>query len=339
LSISIEESIQRFKTEILAQDWRMPARRIPPLVEAAETLGKRFSTRKHLKAILTMITSVLSYLEKHQEQADDIFVDFLKEAMAHVVNVYEDGRFDPEQEEVLFRKMYGKFNVLKERVKKTSPAAVKPVPADNQAPPEKKSSEPPETAGTSSPASKRPPSAPTGAVETFSPLPGTPFRVVTVGHFPLAFCADNVALMEQLHPKKRKAYLATSQVPLKDFRRTFRRLSARFQGPLREIPSSRLKKLVLPLVTPRGMGLPSLPDEEADTLVIISHNQWHGVVLCREPDPELRILARFQEGKNGDIAGLAYLDDETQVPMLNHRTLLKREGFLAAVDPDFLGKV
>lgn len=117
MTLSIDESIQILKAEIIAQDWRLPQKRIEPLEEAFFCLKNRFRTRKNIHSILIMSDSVLKYLKKHGKTASPDFLEFLKEAMAHVVTMYEDSKFDPEKEKQLFKRVYGQFGRLKQKVK------------------------------------------------------------------------------------------------------------------------------------------------------------------------------------------------------------------------------
>lgn len=354
MALSIDESIRRLKSEILAQDWRLPQRRAEPLAEAFACLKQRFNTRKNVHAILTMADSVLHHLKSRAADPPPQFIDFLKEAMAHVVTTYEDGKFDPEREEALFKRMYAQFALLKQLVQdeKTSPAAEKPatpediaLPAqaavsaavataagqpvqDNPAAPP--ATPPPQTK------SRLPQPAAAKDVKISAPEPGTSFRAITIGETALAVAEECIALIAVLRPKKRAAYIKTSHIPLKDFTPFFGGLAKQFYGPLAAIKSRKLKKLELPLMIPRGVGLPTIPDENARFLLVISSGQWHGVLLCSAVPDEIRLLASFKKSNNGDIAGLGLMDDETPLPVLNPETLLEREGFLAAVERNFL---
>jgi hypothetical protein len=111
--LSLEESIQKLKAEILSPVWDLPQKKIEPLEAAFSCLKTRFKTRKNALAILTMADSVLQYAKKQKNTLPTDFIDFLKEAMAHIVNIYEEGKFDPEHEEQLFKRVYSRFTALK----------------------------------------------------------------------------------------------------------------------------------------------------------------------------------------------------------------------------------
>lgn len=115
--LSLEESLQRLKAEIIAQDWRLSHKRVEMLRTSFACLKERYKTRKGVYAILVMADNVLQYIKKRGDNSPPDCIDFLKEAMAHVVNFYEDPRFDPEKDEKLFRKIYVRFNTLKEKIR------------------------------------------------------------------------------------------------------------------------------------------------------------------------------------------------------------------------------
>ncbi len=114
--LSIDESIQRLKAEIIAQDWSLSQKRITLLEASFTCLKHRFKSRKAAFAILTMAGSVLDYIKRRGENTPTVTIDFLKEAMAHIVNLYEDGNFNPEQEEKIFRSLYSRFSALKQQI-------------------------------------------------------------------------------------------------------------------------------------------------------------------------------------------------------------------------------
>lgn len=115
--LSIDESIQRLKAEIIAQDWGLSTKRIDLLEAAFTCLQERFKNRKAAHAILIMAGSVLNYVKRKGENTPSNSIDFLKEAMAHIVNLYETDTFDPASEEKLFNGLYYRFNGLKKKIK------------------------------------------------------------------------------------------------------------------------------------------------------------------------------------------------------------------------------
>ncbi len=115
--LSIDESIKRLKVEIIAQDWGLSSKRIELLEAAFSCLKQRFKNRKAAHAILIMAGSVLEYVKRKGESNPAESIDFLKEAMAHIVNLYESDEFDLEKDEKLFKGLYFRFNSLKQKIK------------------------------------------------------------------------------------------------------------------------------------------------------------------------------------------------------------------------------
>ncbi|ADH86993.1 hypothetical protein [Desulfurivibrio alkaliphilus] len=337
MAISIDESIRIFKAEIISQDQRLPQRRSEPLLEACACLKQRFKSRKNILALLGMAEGVVLYMRKRQAVADPECLDFLKETLAHVVNIYEEGKFDPEREEELGRRMYKRFTGLKNQLQERrspQPANRAATPSQdrppaNTNPPASKASRP-----TVAPASNAAGAAGSNRPHRYAPIPGESCRLIKIGEFPLLVVGKAVARLAPIKPSERQALLAATEVSLKDFSRLFRRLPRLFHGPLSKIPAGRLKKLKLPLILPRGGGLPPLPPENADHLLVLSHGQWHGVIPVRLAGSKPLTLKRFQAAANGDIAGLGTTDDDASYPLLNPRALLEREGFLTMPERD-----
>ena len=338
--LSLDESIQKLKTEIISQDWSLSRKKIEPLQAAFSCLKNRFSTRKNALAILTMADSILLYAQKRKDPVPPEFIDFLKEAMAHVVNIYEDGKFDPDRDAELCKRVYGKFAVLKEKVaaeKGGSPRTVGQG-AGSAAGKSKPSAEPVSPGGAAAgpaPAKAvRNPSAgvagqaaPKARAATPLPIqPGAMIRPLTIGKLSLAIAEEYIALVKPLSPKKRKKYIKSSQIPMKDLGGWFCRLSARLKGPLALLKNRKLKKMILPLLVPRGMGLADIPDEEATMLVVVSSGHWHGVILCRLAQEAAPLLS-LAWAKNGDIVGPARLGEDQELQLLHISQLLEREGF------------
>ncbi len=129
--LSTEESIVRLKAEILAQDWRISPKRTEMIGAALLCLQQHYQERKATHAMLIMALSVLDYIRQHGSNPPET-VDFLKEAMAHVVGQYEDLEYRPSQEEQIFRSLFTHFTKLKELIKtgkKSAPQKRTPAPA------------------------------------------------------------------------------------------------------------------------------------------------------------------------------------------------------------------
>ena len=117
MSLSIDESILILKAEIIAQDWRLSAKRIARLEEVFACLRAQFEGRKIFLAILTMAASVLAYIKKSGDTFEPTALDFFKEAIARVVTIYEDHDSHPEQDEKVFKAVFSRFNLLKDKLK------------------------------------------------------------------------------------------------------------------------------------------------------------------------------------------------------------------------------
>lgn len=332
--LSLDESIQKLKTEILSQDWSLSQKKIEPLQAAFTCLKNRFSTRKNALAILSMADSVLLYAQKRQDQVPPEFIDFLKETMAHVVNMYEDTQLDPERDADVFKRVYGKFAKLKEKVAAEKGEAPRPAGTstdleswDAPVSPDEAPTKPPAQAKTGRvSAAKAVPKTP--EAKPLPIQPGAMIRPITVGKLSLAIAEEHIALSKPLSPKKRKKYIQNSQIPLKDLGGWFRSLSGQMKGPLAQLKNGKLKKMTIPLIIPRGIGLSDIPDEEAAMLVVVSNGNWHGVIFCRTLAQEAAPLLSLALAKNGDIVGPARLGEDQELPLLNISQLLEREGFL-----------
>jgi len=399
--LSIDESIQRLKAEILAQDWRLSPRRLESIEAAFDCLKTRFKTRKGMLAILAMAESVVVYMKKRDEAPPET-IDFLKETMAHIVNLYEEHDYNPEHEEELFRRIFKRYHSLKQKVQDSrersaeaenrQPAAAsppEPAPA-NQAvdvttvqeatpttyPTEQLLSrlrlilnrkdgstmalqrfleeavvlagggEPVTASGLraildtmtkQSPiATSRPPERAEAAgvsQKKHEPMAceATTVRRLSIGSRQILVPEEQISMIRPLKGGKLSSYLRTGRIGLTDFSRLMRGLAAQFSGPLAEMKDRQLKKLALPVITPQGLGLPELPDEQATGVLVLSHDNWHGALFCSTIAEEVSTMVKFCKGKNGDIAGTAWLQDGDSLPLLNVAEFLRREGFLTMV--------
>ncbi len=66
--------------------------------------------------MLTMADNVLKYIKKHGLTAEPAFIDFLKEAMAHVVTIFEENEVNQEEEQQLFQRVYEQFSRLRQKI-------------------------------------------------------------------------------------------------------------------------------------------------------------------------------------------------------------------------------
>jgi len=127
--LSLDDAILRLKAEIIAQDWRLSPKRIEQLEAAFTSLGEPFKGRKAPHAMLVMATNVLGYIKKRGPSPPET-IDFLKEAMAHLVNLHEDLTDDPGREEEILQSLFARFTTLKEKIQQKSlpPALPEPGP-------------------------------------------------------------------------------------------------------------------------------------------------------------------------------------------------------------------
>ncbi len=382
MPLSIEESIKKLKAEIIAQDWRISPKRAAGLEDAFGCLRQRFKNRRATHAMLIMAGSVLDYIKKRGGDPPET-IDFLKESMAHVVNLYEDLTFDPEKEELLFDGLFKRFQRLKGKIKvgggKTAdlerPPVSQPVKDvkdelvdEAVAPPVKVESliedlrssldkageasiaigriltEAMEPQGGQFENETKPVDIDKVSLDVIEqkkdrqdrPLvpphacvcPPTEVREFVINGIDVVIPSEIISLIRPLKTAKLKDCLRTSQVPLKYFAGFMKGLACQFKGGLAEIKDKRLKKVILPIVIPEGFAFADKFDPEASTLVIISDGNWYGVLLCSEIKEEISMMKKITKQKNGDIAGLAHLDDGREVMLLDTRGILRREGFL-----------
>ncbi|MCK5437854.1 MAG: hypothetical protein KAI90_07550, partial [Desulfobulbaceae bacterium] len=154
------------------------------------------------------------------------------------------------------------------------------------------------------------------------------FRQLVIGETITAVSEENISLISPVAPAKLEDYLKSSNVPLNDFGGFMKKLSTQFKGSLSTVKDRKLKKFSFPLMVPRGLGLLDTPDENAASLVVVSNDQWHGVILCSDVYAEPKTIVRFRKEKNGDISGTGFLDSGDEISFLNVTSILKREGFL-----------
>ncbi|MBC8316783.1 MAG: hypothetical protein H8E41_02690 [Desulfobulbaceae bacterium] len=427
--LSIDESIQRLKAEIIAQDWGLSTKRIDLLEAAFACLRERFSNRKAAHAILIMAGSVLDYVKRKGENTPSNSIDFLKEAMAHIVNLYEADVFDPESEKKLFNGLYFRFIGLKKKIKEerdkkagrgdipVGDAVGKDIPPDSPEEIEglflsddsveqifipetidrikerivslhthtdtetdlaevdllindlQMSLARAENVGSTikqlvtnlnavregllshggGEGQKQQKAAVVSGDEvveeqtaglhvkvTEDPLkrkcPPLELRELIFDDISLYIEESAISLIRKVSGGKQKNYILQSSVPLKDFSGLFRGLAKQFKGHLHTIPDKKLKRLTLPVMVPRGVGLPEIPDADALTLVCVTSGQWNGALLCSSVSDVTTSMVQFQEARNGDILGNGFCDEGRKFPLLDIVSLLRREGFLTMVE-------
>ena len=376
MTLSIEDSILRLKAEIIAQDWRLSPKRAGQLESAFVCLLDHFKHRKATHAMLVMAANVLGYI-KNRGASPPETIDFLKEAMAHIVSIYEDLADDPPKEDEIFQSLFARFTTLKEKIqqkstgKTSSVQTSQPEPSPSPQPvnherddglqtndvltlhqliEEFKTSlatagevgdeltqlfdfwldSPPVAAllrgePTDDPEIER---APPLSPEHITSCPPTKVRILTISGLPIAIQNSIIALTRPVKPTKAATYLQNGTVPLKDFSRFLLKLSGLFSGSLALVKERTLQELSLPIIIPQGHEFPDLPPQKFNTLVIISNGNWHGALACDDAQNTDRIMNQFVKQQNGDLAGTAYLEDGSQLPLLDPLSMLRREGIL-----------
>lgn len=138
MNLPVEEAIRQLKAEIIAQDWRISPKRAEMIGNSISCLQQHFVDRKETRAMLAMAQSVLDYIRNNGAKPPET-IDFLKEAMAHVVEQYESLQYDKKDEEKVFKALFHHFSHLKERIKEVGKPLPSPTPIKNITP--KKNSE------------------------------------------------------------------------------------------------------------------------------------------------------------------------------------------------------
>lgn len=110
------EAVQRLKIEVFTPDWCLSRRRIALLYEVFEVLGPEHQRRKGITYILKMARGTLDYISRHEQDFYPPALDFLKEALAHLLKASEDTSFNAAEEARIFTGVYERFMALKRRV-------------------------------------------------------------------------------------------------------------------------------------------------------------------------------------------------------------------------------
>lgn len=438
--LSIEESVLRLKTEILSVDWRISEKRADMLEMAFSCLKKRFKNRKSVFAIIVMASNVLAYIRQKGESRVPATVDFLKEAMAHIVTFYEDPRLDPENDKKIFKSIHRRFAQLKEKIQNEHQQDKKPgfeeIPLPNDRSSEQILREAaaqslylqkPKSPGPTNDEQRRPIKQASftdmasaehrktdqknvetlvrelkdslrkaeelgttirqllvellskqqmtlPAMDAFlqrtmdvrtndlpeeveipaalsakslpnssrvfedelpnpsrTPCDKTELILVQIGEQQVAIEARYVAARRIIEEHKRAGYLKNSTVSLKDFSRFLKSLAGQFSGCLAAMKNGKLRKLSLPLLTPRGINLLDKPMETAKEMLVLCNGNWCGILLCSPVNPWEANMIAIRRFNDGDLWKMALTEDDREIPLLNSIELLKREGNMVLV--------
>jgi len=322
-----------------------------------------------------MAANVLAYIKTHGT-SPPATIDFLKEAMAHIVSLYEDLADDPLKEEEIFQTLFARFTALKEKIQSkltgkadstSTDRPEPPLPSPPQSPRQErevpvdemtvvgqllkefkgalvKSGSVGQELGQlfegwlDSPAvaailqgdlARAPePERPQSLAPDVTPCPPTKVRIITLSGLDVAIQSSVIAMLRPLKEAKATAYLQDGTVPLKDFSRFMLKLSGLFCGSLALVKEGTLKELRLPIIIPQGHGFQEAPPTTFSRLMIISNGNWHGALACDDIQAADQVMSQFAKQQNGDLAGVAYLEDGRQIPLVDPLAMLRREGLL-----------
>lgn len=112
-----DEALAIIRAEILAQDWRLPPRRLARLSAALASCAGIAATRRGFSYIHSMAVGIISYLERHGDAAAAGAVDLLKECLAHLLALFEGRDISPAREARAFHGAYGRFVELKRKIR------------------------------------------------------------------------------------------------------------------------------------------------------------------------------------------------------------------------------
>ena len=132
---------------------------------------------------------------------------------------------------------------------------------------------------------------------------GQEIRVLSVGNREMAVPEEYIAAVKEINDRQSAKCLQQASVRLKDLAGFWADLTEEFVGPLSRYDRGVLKKMILPVMIPKGIGLSELPDSEARSLVVLSAGNWHGVILCSQVHEQPILLGHFSVARNGDVAG------------------------------------
>ncbi|MBU0481683.1 MAG: hypothetical protein KKG47_11340 [Proteobacteria bacterium] len=160
---------------------------------------------------------------------------------------------------------------------------------------------------------------------------GQEIRIFTIGDREMGVSEANVAAVKDISEREATRCQQRAGVCLKDFGGFWTNLATLFNGPLAEYNNRLLRKMTLPVMVPKGIGLSQLPDSGARFLVVLSSGNWHGVILCSQVHEQPILLGSFTPSRNGDVSGLIERSNVDDILLIDVISLLKREGFLTVV--------
>jgi len=157
---------------------------------------------------------------------------------------------------------------------------------------------------------------------------GQKVRPFIYGDRMLAVAEESISLTSAISEKKRESYLRKGSLSLKDFGGFFVDLRSKLKGPLAQLGKGVLTEIVLPVMFSRAIGLPEVPDNQADFVILLHDQNWHGAVLCGAVEEEPLQVAFFKAERDGDLLGKCRSTSGEEVLILDTSAMLRREGFL-----------
>lgn len=116
MEFTLDEAVQRLKAEILAPDWCLGERRALGLLQALTVVESRHRQRRVLLCLGGMARAAVAYLRSRGEAAPPEVLDFLKQALAHLVALLEEEEVETVRETEVFHKLHDRFQRLKAKL-------------------------------------------------------------------------------------------------------------------------------------------------------------------------------------------------------------------------------
>ncbi len=113
---TLDEALLRLKGELLASDWRLNERRAEGLLQALALVEADSRHRRSVLVICAMARAAVDYLRPRGLATPPAVLDFLKQALAHLVALLEEDEPGSSREAEVLDKLYGRFNQLKARL-------------------------------------------------------------------------------------------------------------------------------------------------------------------------------------------------------------------------------
>jgi hypothetical protein len=110
---TLDDALLRLKGELLAPDWQLNDRRAVGLLRALAVVEGYTRLRRAVLMVCAMARAAVDYLRPRGSAAPPAVLDFLKQALAHLVVMLEEDELDSAREEEIMDRLYGRFMQLK----------------------------------------------------------------------------------------------------------------------------------------------------------------------------------------------------------------------------------